>query len=116
MTSRSVRLGVLAFACLLITMSGCAGNPNEAHLANGCHLPAHEDVLLAAYLADPIFAVRPPDALAIGKPMVEKGCLDVGARKAVPRGQRTPSATSLAPPPPRCAYSSRSMWASARTS
>jgi hypothetical protein len=90
MASRSVRLGVVASVCLLITMSGCSRSPDEARLAKGCHPPALEDKLLAAYRADPIFAVRPPEALAIGKPMVEKGCLEVGTRNAVPTGQPTP--------------------------
>lgn len=89
MASRSVRLGVVAVVFLLITMSGCARNPGEAPLAKACHPPAHEDKLLAAYRADPVFAVRPPEALAIGTPTVERGCRVVGARNTNPRDQPT---------------------------
>jgi hypothetical protein len=95
MASRSVRFSVVALMFLLITMSSCARNPGEPPLAKGCHPPAHEDRLLAAYRDDPVFAVKPPEALAIGTPTVEKGCREVGARNAIPRDQ--PAARDAGP-------------------
>jgi hypothetical protein len=54
--------------------SGCGGDPDGDQLASHCHPPAHQDQLLAAYQADPVFAVRPPEAVAVGGPVVEEAC------------------------------------------
>ncbi|MET8348532.1 MULTISPECIES: hypothetical protein [unclassified Micromonospora] len=82
MASRAVRSGVVAALCLLAMLAGCSGDPSATPLAKGCHPPAHEDELLAAYLAEPVFAFRPPEALAVGPPAVEKGCRQVGERES----------------------------------
>jgi hypothetical protein len=81
---------------LLALVSGCTSAPGEPALAAGCAPPAHEDELLAAYRADPVFAARPPEALPNGDPQAEKGCLRVSGGESIGAGK----AARPAPPPP----------------
>jgi hypothetical protein len=70
-------------ACLVVAaavLGGCAGGDSASRdfagrdSAAGCTPPAHESELLDAYAADPVFAVRPPDAREVGQPARTLAC------------------------------------------
>jgi hypothetical protein len=90
--TRSIRRATAgAAAASLIAGSGCADRRIGDALAAGCRPPAHESGLLAAYRSDSAFAIRPPEAVAVGPATVEKACIAVGPYGSVRRGVHAPS-------------------------
>ncbi len=63
------RASILVMLALFLTVPGCYQDR-----ANGCRPPPHEDELLAAYTADAVFAIRPPEAVVLGVPTTGKAC------------------------------------------
>jgi hypothetical protein len=57
--------------CLLAAVAACG---SHSLLEQGCQPPPHEDALLAAFQAEPVFRFVPPQATMLGRPTAEKGC------------------------------------------
>jgi hypothetical protein len=60
---------ILLVLGLFLTVPGCSQDQ-----AKSCQPPPSEDALLAAYTADAVFTIRPPEAIVSFPPTTDKAC------------------------------------------